>query len=102
MSIDVAKLSLRNESALCLHHIDRVFLLQEQIPVDDETGKAERELTPAELNEATANFACLVEVTEDARSNGVVSLAELAFTDKIATPGGVYIDPPWCYGDPED
>ena len=98
--IDAAKLSLRNESALCLHHIDRVFLAQEQLGDADTTPR--EELNPALIAEACANFACLLDYVEDARSNDVVTLAELAWTDKLATPGGVYIDPPWAYGDPED
>lgn len=95
MSLDVAKLSLRNQSALCLHHIDRVFLKQEELPPG-------RELHIADLQEAGANFLAMLDYVETARENGVVSLEELAFTDKIATPGGVYIDPVFGTGDPED
>lgn len=98
--INAAKLSLRNESALCLHHIDRIFAIQEQIEIANDGDGPQRELAPDQIAEACANFACLLDVSCNAIENGVVTIEELAFTDKIATPGGIYIDP--NIPDPED
>lgn len=102
--INAAKLAYRNECALALHYIDRIFLLQEQYEIAEKEndGAPQRELDAAQITEAAANFGCLIDVAERARETGLVSLEELAFTDKIATPGGVYIDPVYGVGDPED
>ena len=92
MSYNAAKLSLANQAALENHHIDVIVREMHDLPHGTE-------LDPERVVHAQLAQEALIEISEEARLMGVVTLEEMVFTDREAYLADGY---PHVECDPED